>query len=63
MAEGLGTRTNELIRKIAQTCGRCKFGQGKGVGLQCTKKGPCYSKNVKRWLKELQELETKEVKT
>lgn len=53
------TVENELIRKIAQVCGRCKFGQGKGVGLRCIKKGPCHSKNVKRWLVELQEIENK----
>jgi len=51
---------NELIRKIAQTCAGCPHGQGPGRGLVCTRKRICPSKNVKRWLKELEEQEMAE---
>jgi hypothetical protein len=54
------TLENELIRNIAQACGQCKFGQGKGVGLVCPKtRGQCPNKKVKKWLKELEELKNK----
>ena len=49
----------EIILKILQVCGACKYGQGKGPGLVCTKKGPCHSKRVKRWIKELDEGSTR----
>jgi len=59
----IDTKENELIRKIAQSCGQCKFGQGKGVGLVCTKtRGQCPNKKVKKWLKELEKLDSEGVK-
>ena len=48
---------NDLIRRIAQVCGTCKHGQGKGRGLVCTRKHQCPSKNVRRWLKELGQIQ------
>ena len=50
---------NDLIRKIVQVCATCSNGQGKGRGLVCNRKRGCHSKRVTKWLKELQEIDSK----
>jgi len=57
MARPRKQTVNDLIRKIAQVCGTCKHGQGKGRGLVCTRKHQCHSKNVRGWLKELEQMQ------
>jgi putative lipoic acid-binding regulatory protein len=49
---------NELVRKILQVCAGCAHGQGKGRGLVCEQNpGKCHSKRVRRWLKQIEQLE------
>jgi len=48
---------NELTRLILQACGSCKFGQGRGRGLVCTKKGPCHKARVKHWMQLIEKQE------
>lgn len=58
MIESKRDERNELIRKILQVCGACSHGQGKGRGLICDRKrSQCHSKQVRKWLKEIERLE------
>jgi len=51
-------RIRELKNKIVAVCVTCPQAKGKGTAWQCqVSPRRCHSKKVRRWLKELEDLE------
>lgn len=48
----------ELTRWIMQVCASCPHATSQGRGMACDRKrSQCHSKRVKKWLKQLEEME------
>lgn len=54
----IGTRIDEVERKIVEVCIQCPHAKRVGQAFVCDRKrSQCHSKRVRRWLAEIKALE------